>query len=123
MFSDHLKTIISSVDGAIACSVMGFDGIAVETLQPDATAKTAGDLELSTAWIEFANLLTQLKNVALSLKTGAVAEVSLNTEKCITLMRMVNNDYFLLLALLPGGNYGKARYVLRTTAPLVAKDL
>jgi predicted regulator of Ras-like GTPase activity (Roadblock/LC7/MglB family) len=123
MFSEHLKKIISSVDGAIAASVMGFDGIAVETLQPDATAGAASELELSTAWIEFANLLTQLKNVAGTLKTGPVAEVSLNTEKCVTLMRMVNNDYFLLLALLPSGNYGKARYVLRITAPLVAKEL
>jgi predicted regulator of Ras-like GTPase activity (Roadblock/LC7/MglB family) len=123
MFGDTLKNIVSSVDGAIACSVMGFDGIAVETLQPDASAKTSADLELSVAWVEFANLLTQLKNVAGTLKTGAIAELSVNSEKCLTLMRLVNSDYFLVLALLPSGNYGKARYAMRIAAPLVAKEL
>jgi predicted regulator of Ras-like GTPase activity (Roadblock/LC7/MglB family) len=123
MFSEHLKKIVSSVDGAIACSVMGFDGIAVETHQAEAGAAASAELDLTTAWVEFANVLSQLKLVAGTLKTGAVAELSVNTEKCITLMRMVNADYFLVLGMTPQANYGKARYVLRVTAPLIAKEL
>ena len=122
-FTEHLKTVVASVDGAIACSVMGFDGIAVETLQAPTGEATSADLELTTAWIEFANLLSQLRNVAGTLKTGAVTELSVNSEKCLTLMRMINADYFLVLGLAPSGNYGKGRYVLRVTAPLVAKEL
>lgn len=120
-FAEHLKKVVSSVDGAIACSVMGFDGIAVETHQrtPDAGA----ELELTNAWVEFGNVLGQLKNIAGTLKTGAVAELSVNSEKCITLMRMVNSDYFIVLGLAPTANYGKGRYVLRITAPLLAKEL
>jgi predicted regulator of Ras-like GTPase activity (Roadblock/LC7/MglB family) len=123
MFTEHLKRVVSSVDGAVACSVMGFDGIAVETLQAPSGAATVSELDLNTAWVEFANVLSQLKNVAATLKTGAIAELSVNTEKCITLMRMVNNDYFLVLGMLPTANYGKGRYVMRVTAPLVAKEL
>jgi predicted regulator of Ras-like GTPase activity (Roadblock/LC7/MglB family) len=122
-FTEHLKTVVSSVDGAIAASIMGFDGIAIETLQAPSAAATSADLELTTAWIEFANLLSQLRNVAGTLKTGAVTELSVNSEKCITLMRMINAEYFLVLGLAPSGNYGKARYVMRITAPLVAKEL
>jgi predicted regulator of Ras-like GTPase activity (Roadblock/LC7/MglB family) len=122
-FSEHLKNIVGQVDGAIACSVMGFDGIAVETYQAEAKASDAADLELTNAWVEFANLLSQLKNTAETLKTGKVAELSVNTEKVITLMRMVTPEYFLVLALLPTGNYGKARYVLRIKAPEVGKEL
>jgi predicted regulator of Ras-like GTPase activity (Roadblock/LC7/MglB family) len=121
--SEHLKTVVSSVDGAIACSIMGFDGIAVETLQAPSKESTSSELELTTAWIEFANLLSQLRNVAGTLKTGAITELSVNTEKCITLMRMINADYFLVLGLLPSGNYGKGRYVLRVAAPLLVKEL
>jgi len=122
-FSEHLKSIVTQVDGAIACSVMGFDGIAVETYQSDTTADAAAGLELSNAWVEFANLLSQLKNTAETLKTGKVAELSVNTEKVITLMRMVTPEYFLVLGLLPSGNYGKGRYVLRVKAGEVGKEL
>lgn len=122
-FSDHLRAIVTQVDGAIACSVMGFDGIAVETFQSDVTAAAAASLELTNAWVEYANLLMQLKNTAETLKTGKVAELSVNSEKVITLMRMVNADYFLVLGMLPSGNYGKGRYVLRIKAGDVGKEL
>ena len=49
--------------------------------------------------------------------------MSVNTEKVITIMRMVNPDYYVVLALLPDGNYGKGRYALRIAAPKLAKEL
>ena len=122
-FLSHLESIVAQVDGSIACSVMGFDGIAVETLQVPSAAEHATSIELSTAWVEYANILTQLKNAAEVLKTGSIAEVSVNSEHLITLMRMVSPEYFLVLGLKPTGNYGKARYVLRITAPKVKSEL
>jgi hypothetical protein len=35
----------------------------------------------------------------------------------------VTPEYFLVLGLKPSGNYGKARYVLRITAPRVKTEL
>jgi predicted regulator of Ras-like GTPase activity (Roadblock/LC7/MglB family) len=118
-FLTHLETVVNQVDGAIACSVMGYDGIAVETHQKD----DASDLELQNAWVEYANLLTQLKNATEVLKTGSVTEVSINSERVLTLMRMISPEYFLILALKPEGNYGKGRYVLRITVPKVKAEL
>ncbi len=122
-FLPHLEAIVSQVEGAIACSVMGFDGIAVETHQSKSGGDQAAQLELTNAWVEYANLLQQAKNVAEGLKTGAVAELSVNSEKVITLMRLVNSEYFLVLGLKPDGNYGKARYVMRVTAPKLKAEL
>ncbi|WP_224243984.1 roadblock/LC7 domain-containing protein [Hyalangium gracile] len=118
-FRAHLESVVNQVDGALACSVMGFDGISVETYQKD----EAGELELNGAWVEYANLLTQLKNAADVLKTGAVTELSVNSEKVLTIIRMVSPEYFLVLALKAEGNYGKGRYVLRVTAPKVRAEL
>jgi predicted regulator of Ras-like GTPase activity (Roadblock/LC7/MglB family) len=120
-FLAHLESVVSQVDGALACSVMGFDGIAVETHQ--AQGADLESLELSNTWVEFANVLTQVKAAAELLKTGAVSEVSINSEKVITLMRLVSPEYFLVLALKPTGNYGKGRYVLRLAAPKVKAEL
>ena len=122
-FLPHLESVVTQVDGAIACSVMGFDGIAVETFQAPHAAELASQIELSSAWIEYGNTLSQLKTGAELLKAGTVAEVSINTEKLITLMRMVTPEYFVVLALKPEGNYGKGRYVLRITAPKVRAEL
>jgi len=118
-FLTHLESVVNQVDGALACSIMGFDGIAVETHQKD----EAGELDLTTTWIEYANLLTQLKSAAELLKTGTVSEVSINSDKVLTLMRLVTPEYFLVVTLKAEGNYGKARYVLRITAPKVKAEL
>ena len=118
-FLTHLESVVNQVDGAIACSVMGFDGIAVETHQKSG----AEELELQSTWVEFANILTQAKTAAEALKTGKVEELSINTENLISVLRLVNNDYFLVLALKPSGNYGKGRYVLRITAPKIQSEL
>ena len=122
-FREHLEAVVSSVSGSVACSLVGFDGIAVDTHQPDAHAADAAAIELNNALTEYGNLLSQLKATVQTLKTGAIGEMSVNTEKVITIMRMVNQDYYVVLALLPDGNYGKGRYALRLAAPKLAKEL
>ena len=118
-FQTHLESVVNQVDGALACSVMGFDGIAVQTHQ----VSGADELELTTALIEFTNVLGQLKSSAELLKTGNVQEISINTEKLVTVMRLVSPEYFIVLAMRPEGNYGKGRYVLRVTAPKIRAEL
>ena len=122
-FHEHLEAVVTQVSGSVLCSLVGFDGIAVDTHQPDARAADAAAIELSAALTEYGNLLGQLKSTALTLKTGAIGEMSVNTEKLITIMRMVNQEYYVVLALLPKGNYGKGRYDLRLAAPKLAKEL
>lgn len=122
-FREHLEAVVTSVSGSVACSLVGFDGIAVDTHQADARAAEAAAIDLNAALTEYGNLLGQLKSTALTLKTGAVAEMSVNSEKIITIMRMVTPEYYVVLALLPDGNYGKGRYALRLAAPKLAKEL
>lgn len=118
-FRTHLESVVNQVDGSLACSVMGFDGIAVDTHQND----EAVALELNGSWIEYANLLGQLRQAAEVLKTGDVQEVSINSERVLTLIRLVSPEYFLVLALRVDGNYGKGRYILRLTAPKIRAEL
>ncbi|RKH10349.1 hypothetical protein D7V97_14010 [Corallococcus sp. CA053C] len=118
-FRTHLEAVVNQVDGALACSVMGFDGISVDTFQKD----EAAELDVTGTWVEYANLLTQLRNAAESLKTGTVTEVSVNSEKVLTVMRLLTPEYFLVLAMRADGNFGKGRYVLRVTAPNVKAEL
>ena len=117
-FRTHLDNLLKEVDGSVACSVMGFDGISVETAQ----SKDPG-LDLQAMLVEYGNILSKLKDVAKGLEAGSVSEVAINTEKLCTISRILTNEYYLVLALTPQGNYGKGRYALRVAAPKVKAEL
>jgi predicted regulator of Ras-like GTPase activity (Roadblock/LC7/MglB family) len=117
-FRAHLESVCGQVEGAVACSLMAFDGIAVETHE----VKQQG-LDLQAVLVEFSNILVQIRNAAEILATGDVSEVSINTEKLVTIARLVTKEYFMVLAMLPEGNYGKGRYALRIAVPKVRAEL
>ena len=119
-FKTQLESMLKQVDGAIACTVMGFDGISVES-HPSSVA--ADGLDLNDTWVEYANLLTQARASEDQLKTGHISEVMLSTERVVTIIRPINQEYFVAMGLKPTGNIGKARYVLRVGTPKIKKEL
>jgi predicted regulator of Ras-like GTPase activity (Roadblock/LC7/MglB family) len=117
-FRTHLERVCEQVPGSVACSVMGFDGISVDTHQVSDPS-----VDLAAMLVEYGHILTKLRDAADVLQAGFVSEVSINTEKLVTVARVLNADYFLVLALTPEGSYGKARYALRIAAPRVTAEL
>jgi predicted regulator of Ras-like GTPase activity (Roadblock/LC7/MglB family) len=117
-FREHLQHVCSSVDGAIACSLMGVDGIEVETAQPG-----GGDFDVKALLVECSGLLRGARDAAESAAAGGVDELSMATEKLTAVARVVSPEYFMVVALAPGGNVGKARYLLRVTAPKLRSEL
>ena len=118
-FREELEGICGRVEGAYAASLMGFDGIAIETVQP---APPDG-VELNTLLVEYSGILQQVKNAAEQLQMGKASEVSIRTEKLVAVARLLTPDYFVVLALSPEGNLGRARYELRVARPRVVKEL
>lgn len=118
-FREQLDQILNHVEGALACSVMGLDGMSVETRQ----SSHAEGTDVSGLIVEYGALLSTLRKTMHSLDAGEIAEISINTERILTIARMLNAEYFLVLALHPEGNYGKGRYALRIAAPELKKQL
>jgi predicted regulator of Ras-like GTPase activity (Roadblock/LC7/MglB family) len=118
-FREDLEAICGRVEGAYAASLMGFDGIAIETAQ---VAPPEG-LELQSLMIEYSGILSQVRQAAESLQMGKASEVSIRTEKLVAVARPLTPDYFVLLALAPEGNVGRARYELRVAAPKLVAQL
>jgi predicted regulator of Ras-like GTPase activity (Roadblock/LC7/MglB family) len=98
---------------------MGFDGIAIET----AELKGAEGVEMQTLMIEYSGILSQVRQAAESLQMGKASEVSIRTEKLVAVARPLTPDYFVLLALSPDGNVGRARYELRIAGPKLVAQL
>jgi len=107
MFRDHLQKIVESCEGALAGVVMGFDGIALETVSLDPS------VEVQTIGMEFSFVLGQVRKAAEILEVGMLDEVAIRSEKLTFIIRVLSEDYFLGLALRPSGNFGKGRFLMR----------
>jgi predicted regulator of Ras-like GTPase activity (Roadblock/LC7/MglB family) len=73
--------------------------------------------------MEYSVVLKGVQRAAEMLDTGATKEVSVQTERLTTVVRMLSDEYFVALAVEPGGNVGKARYLLRASAPRLIENL
>ena len=69
------------------------------------------------------HILEQSRKAALSLEAGRTDEVALKAEKVTTIVRFLNDEYFLVLALEPEANLGRGRFLLRLAAPKVLQEL
>ena len=115
-----LASICSAVDGAIAASVMGFDGLPVQDYEH---AVGDDDPDISSLLVEFSTLLGQVKASGQMFAAGDLQELSIRSESVTTLIRPINAEYFMALALRPAANAGKGRYLLRVHAPKLADFL
>ena len=117
MFKDALRSIVDQTDGGLAGLLMDSSGIALETYAKDEA------FDINTIGIEFTVVINQVKRAAEMLEAGAAHEMSVGTDKMITIIRMLNDTYFLALAIKPDGNLGKGRYLMRVSAPKVLAEL
>jgi predicted regulator of Ras-like GTPase activity (Roadblock/LC7/MglB family) len=118
-FREDLEGICGRVTGTFAASVMGFDGIPIETVEP----KPGDGVEVQTMLVEYSGILSQLRQAAEALQMGKASEVSIRTERMVAVARMLTADYFAVIAMDPDGNVGRARYELRVQGPKMADQL
>ncbi len=118
-FREDLQQICGKVDGTFAASVMGFDGIPIETVE----AQAADGVEMQNLLVEYSGIISQVRQAAETLQMGKASEVSIRTEKLVAVARPLTPDYFVVLALSPEGNVGRARYELRVAGPKLAAQL
>jgi predicted regulator of Ras-like GTPase activity (Roadblock/LC7/MglB family) len=119
MFQPHLKRLVEDTPGAVAGLLMGFDGIAVDTF----ALPENGTPDITTVGMEFSFILTQVRKAAEILELGTVHEVSIRADRLTLLVRVVNTDYFVALAIRGEGNLGKGRYLLRVITPKLQAEV
>ncbi len=118
MFQAALREIVDKTEGGVAGLIMDSEGIAVDSYARDDAA-----FDITTVGIEFGVVLGSIKRAADSLEAGRTSEVAIGTDKIVTLIRALNDNYFLAVAVRPDGNMGKGRYLMRTAAPKLLAEL
>ena len=116
MFRTVLAEVRDRVPGALAVSLIGLDGIAIEALNDRG-------VPLDVIGAEFGGFIKSIRLSNTELNTGEVLQFSLVTEKYVTFLSAVTPEYFVLLVMQPDGNYGRARFELARAKHLLRDEL
>lgn len=116
IFHDILGSLRDRIEGAVAVSLIALDGIAIETINPDS-------IPLDVMGAEFGGFVKSVRSSNTDLDTGDVLQFALVTEKYTTFLSAVTPEYYVLLVMRPGGNYGRARFELAKAKHLLRDEL
>ncbi|MEW6731994.1 MAG: roadblock/LC7 domain-containing protein [Acidobacteriota bacterium] len=119
LFADLLKQIVTRVDGAIGALIMGLDGIAIEQQIIDPERY---DSRLSMIAAAYATLLRNSMRTSSDVGVGQLQEMSVVSGNMTLVIKLINPEYFLLIALGPNGNMGRARFELRKAQLLLEEE-
>jgi predicted regulator of Ras-like GTPase activity (Roadblock/LC7/MglB family) len=118
MFKEVLREVVERTEGGVAALLMGLDGIPV-----DQYVRTEANLDIETVGMEYSVVLGQIRKAAEMLEAGSAKEVAIQAERLVTVMRLLNDEYFVAVTLRPDGNMGKARFLLRVNAEKLVREL
>jgi predicted regulator of Ras-like GTPase activity (Roadblock/LC7/MglB family) len=123
-FRNALQSICSSLPGTVAVSLMSFDGLPLETVETGAMpGADEGGMDLGSLLVEYSTVLAQVQRTGEIFSAGPIEELSIRSENLTTLIRPVNTEYFVALAMRPEASLGRGRYLLRVHAPRLVDAL
>ena len=110
-FDIELKKSADKINGCIAVSLVGIDGIALATY----TRGISSDLSLADA--QLATLATTAESISKEIGAGEMAEIILITGKMTIVTGMIGSDFYIYYALSgQEQNVGLARYEIKRLA-------
>ena len=123
-FSAVLQTIVEECGGGIGAALMGNDGIPIdEFTAPSRAGAQSGDFDVDTAGVEFGRILDDIRKTFDSLAGGLVEETIVRGARFSLVFRTVDDENFLIVAVEPDGNLGKARYLIRRHLLAIRSEL
>lgn len=117
MFLERLSRISSRIDGAMALSLVGKDGMPIESVS------SATDVDLEVLAAELVAQVKAISDQQRELAVGEVQHFAVTTETLTLMMSKVAEGFYLLLVLGRDGSYGRARFELRRARLLFENDL
>ena len=118
MFKQALEEIVGRTDEAVGALIMGTDGIAVEKI----LGPEGEDANLDVAAAAFAALVRSAQRTGADTGLGALHELTVTLEHTVFIVRLLTAEYFVVLALKPGGNFGRGRFELRKAELQLARE-
>ena len=115
VFQDTLRRIAERVEGTRAVSLVGVDGIPIDTFGP------GEGISVESVAAEMGSFVKSSRPA--EGEPGAVQQLCLVTDSGKAILSRVTEEYYLLLLLSKEGNFGRGRFELRKAALALEKEL
>ena len=112
-FDTLLREIVDGCRGSIGAVLMGHDGVPIAQVSADGRPADALAEDVATAGVEFARILAEIRKASDALAGGSMRETTVVLARFALIFTAVDDETFLLVALDPDANLGKARYLIR----------
>jgi len=112
-FERILRGIVDECGGGFGAALIGNDGIPIVQVMSSRPAPAFGAEDMGAAGAEFGRILDEIRKVADTLDGGTLQEAVVSLTRFTLVLRGVDADTFVVLALAPDGNLGRARYLVR----------
>ena len=122
-FASILQEIVDECGGGLAAALMGADGIPIDQVEASGEVSEALSDEVEVLGVEFGRILDELRKASDSVSGGTLEEVSIRLANFWVLMRVVDEESYLVLAMEPDGNAGKARFLMRRQLMALREEL
>jgi predicted regulator of Ras-like GTPase activity (Roadblock/LC7/MglB family) len=117
VFQDILRRVAERVEGTRAVSLVGVDGIAI-----DSYVSSEG-LPMDSLAAESGAIIKAAHGAQALTDHGPLQQLTLASERAATILCRVTEEYYLLLLLARDGNFGRGRFELRKAAAALEKEL
>jgi len=117
MFKEQLRELVDQIGEARGALIVGLDGLAVEKVSLD------DELNLEAFAAEYLSLIKQTMEANRDLGVGGIRELTVFSENLIAILKAVTPEYFLVCALSPEGNFGRARFEMRKSMFALEQEL
>ena len=119
IFDDATREFVNSVPGAVACSIMGFDGLPIATHE-----MRGGNVDTDALLTEYTSVAAELLRIGRENPgLGELEEVTIGHGELTFIMRAVTSEHFVAGVVGPDAIVGRARYALRMLIPAVREAL
>jgi predicted regulator of Ras-like GTPase activity (Roadblock/LC7/MglB family) len=115
-FTEVLKETVGKVEGAVSAMIIASDGIPVQEFASEKI------IDLTGLGAEASAMIRDIGFAAENLGLGEAREFSIISDRCGIIMRKITDEYYIALIIKPDGNYGKGRFVLKTTVPKIEAE-
>jgi predicted regulator of Ras-like GTPase activity (Roadblock/LC7/MglB family) len=122
-FASILQEIVDECGGGLAAALMGADGIPIEQVEASGEVRASLSHEVDALGVEFGRILDEMRKASDSVAGGVLEEVSVRLANFWVLMRVVDEESYLVLAIEPDGNPGKARFLMRRQLMALREEL
>lgn len=117
IFRDTLQRIAGNVEGTLAVSIVGLDGIPIDFTTPEQT------VSIEEVAAELGAFVKRLESPRAETQSGQIRELVVAAERSVAILSRITPEYYLLLLLSGDGNVGRGRWELKKAALTLQEEL